>query len=157
MVTDWSRRKTLEPAFGDRIEMSRWFGLYNHWALYIGNDIVVNFINVDNPSSKKKADKVKVQQSKLKDTIGRSKWRINNSDDVYLFQPATRADVTRRIQKFKDIWSDYNLKANNCKHFVNYCRYGEKYSLQAISNFTRTRLAFVLIFCILFFYIILWV
>ncbi len=131
MVTEWTTSTTLEPIFGDRIEMSRSFGLYKHWALYMGNDIVVNFINVDNPRSKKKADKVKVQQSNLYDTIGRSSWRIDNSDDVHLYQPATRTEVTGRIQEFVDIWPNYNLVGNNCEHFVNYCRYGERYSLQA--------------------------
>ncbi len=46
------------------------------------------------------------------------------------FRPATRADVTRRIQHFMDTWPDYNVVSNNCEHFTNYCRYEKRFSKQ---------------------------
>ncbi|XP_072016684.1 phospholipase A and acyltransferase 2-like [Amphiura filiformis] len=132
VVSEWvSSGKKLSPVYGDRIEMNRWLGVYQHWALYIGNDIVVNFTDVENPSGKKKADKVKIIQSDMYKTIATSSARINNSDDAKYFKPANRDEVNKRIQKFMDTRPGYNVKTNNCEHFVNYCRYEVAFSKQA--------------------------
>ncbi len=131
LVTEWVYPGTkLDPVFGDRIEMSRWIGVYKHWALYLGNDIVVNFTGADNPASKSKSDKVKILQSNLYETIGQSPARINNELDAMYFRPTTRADVTRRIQYFMDTWPEYSVVSNNCEHFTNYCRYEKRISKQ---------------------------
>ncbi len=101
--------------------------------MYLGNDIVVNFTGADNPASKSKSDKVKILQTNLYETIGHSPLtsaRINNGDDARYFKPATRADVTERIQHFMDNWPVYNFVANNCEHFTNYCRYEIRFSNQ---------------------------
>ena len=154
MVTEWNNVQVLLdsglPVFGDRIEIERSFGLYQHWALSLGGETVVNFrqgpgdemynlvvpVVVTKPGTEHGEIKqeIKIMSEALYVVVGSSKVRINNGDDEKHFSSQedwpTMQEVQANISEFQVKWPKYDLINNNCECFVNYARYGERYSDQ---------------------------
>ena len=68
-----------------------------------------------------------------------TKVRVNNARDSTK-TPSTKQEMQRKIKNasdtlnFPEMMAPYNSATNNCEHFVNYIRYGEKFSDQVIKT-----------------------
>ncbi|XP_039642817.1 phospholipase A and acyltransferase 4-like isoform X2 [Perca fluviatilis] len=83
--------KKFDAEPGDLIEIDRW--MYQHWAIYIGGEEVVNFappngdIALEHP-------KGQVKREKIWEVVGNDKFKINNLlDDKY--QPRERDIIVK--------------------------------------------------------------
>ena len=149
-MTEWTSFKpptpafgVTDPAFGDRIEIERGKGRYQHWALSLGGKDVMNFNSTGSGDTVvsifiTKDGKARIISQELQVVAGSSLFRINNGDDDRHFgSPGlpggwpTRQKVLDNTSEFQELYPKYRLVRNNCECFVNYARYGERYSTQA--------------------------
>ncbi|XP_064176594.1 phospholipase A and acyltransferase 5-like, partial [Anguilla rostrata] len=135
--TKWRRGKPelvqVEP--GDMIEISRKGGLYKHWALYMGENEVIN-VYCQSPT------KAIIKQEKLEKVVGSDKWRVNNYvDEIYGARDIKV--ILDEAQELKDKEVPYNVLTNNCEHMVTKLRCGKAMSRQA-------QMAGMLMFLVLF-------
>lgn len=117
------------PDLGDVIYADR--GLYKHYGIYVGNGQVVHF-------SSKKEDEMNAKDAIIKIT---SIQDFAKDDQVFIekkdLQPfSPEIVVTRAENMIGKCKGEYNLIFNNCEHFANWCKYGEKKSEQ-VENATK--------------------
>lgn len=139
---------------GDLVEFYR--TLYSHWGVYIGNGEIAHVTVDDTGSSssstassiskKRKTSISKKSKSSTSDgeidtwikTIRMSeleseKWvRKNNARDKE-YSPRAPDVIVKVAQDHVQnsmLFGKYDLAENNCEHFANSCRYGERFSTQ---------------------------
>uniref|UniRef100_A0A3B3C4T4 LRAT domain-containing protein n=1 Tax=Oryzias melastigma TaxID=30732 RepID=A0A3B3C4T4_ORYME len=126
----------IHPKFkpGDLIEICR--GLYNHWAVYIGNGDVVHFGTRDSvciisrfPSSSNMTGDGIVMKEKLQDVVGKDRWRVNNILDKKC-KPISPDEIVKKACSRVGASLKYNLKEYKCEHFATEMRYGKAESRQ---------------------------
>ncbi|KAF1374431.1 hypothetical protein PFLUV_G00229020 [Perca fluviatilis] len=118
--------KKFDAEPGDLIEIDR--GIYNHWALYIGGEEVVNFALPDDDIAWK-SPKGQVKREKIWKVVGNDKFKINNLLDNK-YQPRERDIIVKDAVRMVGLELPYHLISCNCEHFVTYMRYGIPESTQ---------------------------
>ena len=110
---------------GDIIFAVRAFGTYLHYGVYVGKKKVIHFATED-------FDDYDMDHAKI---IQTSIEYFAHGADVYIEQE--REGAKRDIDTVRCAKSHlgtglntYNLFTNNCEHFANMCKYGEKESYQ---------------------------
>ncbi|CAL1613613.1 unnamed protein product [Knipowitschia caucasica] len=119
---------------GDLIEIFR--GSYQHWAIYIGDGLVVHLAppseiagaGVDSMMSVL-AEKAIVKEEELWDVVGTNKWVINNSLDEK-YSPRSAEVIVREARRYVGKEISYSVFSGNCEHFVTELRYGQPESRQ---------------------------
>lgn len=123
-----------KPNRGDLIEIFR--GSYQHWAVYIGNGLVVHLAPPSeiggagaNSVMSVLAEKAIVKEEELWDVVGMNQWIINNTlDEKYTPRPAEA--IVREARRRVGQEVPYCVFRENCEHFVNELRYGHPESRQ---------------------------
>lgn len=143
----------LKP--GDLIEFeSTWMA--KHWAVYTGQDdskdsephTIVHLSTEDEVASDYLSQQLNVSaasfpsiggggvpqiiKSDLLDFSQDRKCRINNSDDAS-YNPLTVITIITRAESLVASKPNYDLFANNCEHFVRWCRYDRAVSEQVVT------------------------
>ncbi|NWU18085.1 HRSL1 enzyme, partial [Cephalopterus ornatus] len=125
------------PEPGDLIEIKR--GVYEHWALYLGDGYVIHVTSEDEGISPLSAGsevlltkKAKVKKQLLKDVVGTDDWEVNNKYD-HSRTPFPVKKIIKRAESYIDREVPYDVLCKNCEHFVTMLRYGEGVSDQ-VSN-----------------------
>ncbi|XP_061585709.1 phospholipase A and acyltransferase 5-like [Cololabis saira] len=109
--------KEVKP--GDLIQIFRFGGLYQHWAVYVGDGDVVYLVPHGSG-----AVKGVVVKEKLEDVVKKDKWRVNNTlDNDYTPRPALV--IVEKACKLVDTELQYDLKNYNCENFATEMRYGK--------------------------------
>ncbi|XP_042274200.1 phospholipase A and acyltransferase 3-like [Thunnus maccoyii] len=124
----------LEP--GDLIEIFR--GIYQHWAVYIGDLYVVHFvagINSLGASSAALRGSVdgEVRKDKLQDVVNSDKWKKNNTSHTTYdkkLKPRSKQEIVKKALSMVGKAVKYSVSDWNCEHFATSCRYGKALSLQ---------------------------
>jgi hypothetical protein len=134
-----------KPVRGSLIECSRVGGLYDHWAIYIGQtddddaemveDIRDGFAVHLVPNGKNGPE---IKMERLKEIAKTSKCRVNDLKWAALernFNPRSNEAVAKtallELEKFKSGRVEYDLMDFNCEHFVTLCAFGNAFSEQA--------------------------
>lgn len=111
------------PDLGDVICADR--GLYKHYGIYVGNGQVVHF-------SSKKEDETNAKDAIIKissiQEFGKGDQVFIEKKDLQPFSP--EVVVSRAKNMIGKCKGEYSLIFNNCEHFANWCKYGEKKSDQ---------------------------
>ncbi|XP_019624198.1 PREDICTED: uncharacterized protein LOC109469882 [Branchiostoma belcheri] len=109
---------------GDLLEFHR-LG-YAHWAVYVGNGRVIH-------RTEDKGGKagVMVREDDFWDVEENDRVTINNGMDK-ITDPLPGGKVVKRARS-KLGETGYNMMFKNCEHFVRWCRYGVKFSGQAMA------------------------
>ncbi|NWU37791.1 HRSL1 enzyme, partial [Hylia prasina] len=120
------------PQPGDLIEIDR--PLYQHWALYVGDEYVIHVTDEGAPSLSVSTTAIytrraKVKKQLLKEVVGNNKWRVNNKYDRS-HTPRPVDEIIRRAEQWIDKEVPYDVLGSNCEHFVTELRYGERESDQ---------------------------
>jgi len=127
----------LKAEEGDLIEIQR--DIYAHWAVYVGDGHVIHLVDYTN-------GKAQVLKQKLVDIAVDCVCRVNN-----LVKAAQRRNLTHRnvdnilkaaYERLNDIF-DYHLINNNCEHFATNCRFGSRFSEQALAAENKPIISFV--------------
>ncbi|CAJ1074654.1 phospholipase A and acyltransferase 4-like [Xyrichtys novacula] len=121
---------------GDLIEIFR-VG-YQHWGVYIGNNVIVHMICEDPDGDDKMARKKALMDGKAKvlcesfwDVIGNSDFEVNNQlDDEY--ESRKPETIVRNALDMVGKVFRYSLTGFNCEHFATKLRYGVAVSRQVI-------------------------
>ncbi|XP_066299033.1 uncharacterized protein [Branchiostoma lanceolatum] len=124
MLRPNARRRYNEGVFdrckeGDLLEFHR--RLYSHWAVYVGDGMVIHRIEVNG--------RVKIREDRFWDVAGNDMVSINNYlDSIKAAKPGHEI-----VQRARSRQGDtcYNLMSKNCEHFANWCRYDVTFSRQA--------------------------
>uniref|UniRef100_A0A671WQ94 LRAT domain-containing protein n=1 Tax=Sparus aurata TaxID=8175 RepID=A0A671WQ94_SPAAU len=117
---------------GDLIEIFR--GVYQHWAVYVGDDDVVHVTSpqVVSPLSVLLLSNPDLSESgiiTLEEVVGDNKWRINNVlDKMYKPRPAHIIVEEALLEVGKMM--EYFVLSENCEHFATKLRYGKAESIQ---------------------------
>ncbi|XP_030252931.1 phospholipase A and acyltransferase 3-like [Sparus aurata] len=124
--------ETPEP--GDLIEISR--GFYQHWAVYIGDGLVVHFaappeVTAAAASSLMSiaAMKAVVKKEKLIDVVGTNDWKVNNDLDEK-YEPHQTDIIVKEALQLVGEEQRYDIVTWNCEHLAKMLRYGKAESLQ---------------------------
>ncbi|XP_028979172.2 phospholipase A and acyltransferase 4 isoform X2 [Esox lucius] len=137
-----------KPKPGDMIEIFR--PGYMHWALYIGNDLVIHLAPPSelpgagfNSKGSVYSSKAKVKMEKIWVVVGDDQWRVNNQlDDKYQVRPIH--EILRDAQGYVNTVLPYCLFSQNCEHFVTEVRYGKAESRQAVASSALAGLGLIL-------------
>ncbi|XP_061786451.1 phospholipase A and acyltransferase 3-like isoform X2 [Nerophis lumbriciformis] len=124
----------VKPQPGDLIEIFR--PGYQHWALYVGDDLVVHVAPPSEcagagPSSmmSKLADRGLVKMEELWTVVGNDRYQVNNIlDDKY--QPRPVFVILKKAKRLVGHTVSFCLFSANCEHFVTNLRYGKPESRQ---------------------------
>ncbi|XP_061786447.1 phospholipase A and acyltransferase 3-like isoform X2 [Nerophis lumbriciformis] len=127
-------QREVKPQPGDLIEIFR--PGYQHWALYVGDDLVVHVAPPSEcagagPSSMMSilADRGLVKMEELWTVVGNDRYQVNNIlDDEY--QPRPVYVILREAKRLVGHMVSYSLFSANCEHFVTNLRYGKPESRQ---------------------------
>lgn len=127
---------------GDLLEIDR--GLYNHWAVYIGNYEVVhltgvrgteridqrnqgNFFIISGIEYKKAAAK----REHVSNVVMDSDFRVNN-DTCKKCRVRPVEEIKETALAFTELtYIEYHVLRRNCEHFATYCRYDMAFSKQS--------------------------
>ncbi|XP_044219179.1 phospholipase A and acyltransferase 3-like [Thunnus albacares] len=126
--------KDLEP--GDLIEIFR--GIYQHWAVYIGDLYVVHFVaGINSPGALPVVlggfVDGEVRKDKLQDVINKDKWKKNNTSHTTYdkkLKSRSKAEIVKEALSMVGKAVKYSVSDSNCEHFATMCRYGKALSLQ---------------------------
>ncbi|XP_067440085.1 phospholipase A and acyltransferase 3-like [Thunnus thynnus] len=126
--------KDLEP--GDLIEIFR--GIYQHWAVYIGDLYVVHFVaGINSPGALPVVlggfVDGEVRKDKLQDVINKDKWKKNNTSHTTYdkkLKSKSKAEIVKEALSMVGKAVKYSVSDSNCEHFATMCRYGKALSLQ---------------------------
>jgi len=110
---------------GDIIFAIRASGTYLHYGVYVGKNKVIHYATEDFDDDD--MDHAKIIQTSLD--------YFAHGDDVYIEKEREGAksdiDTVRCAKAYLGTGlNSYNLFTNNCEHFANMCKYGEKVSHQ---------------------------
>lgn len=116
--------KTINrPNPGDILSVNR--GFYKHYGVYVGNDSVVHFSGGNGfEISQRKAC---IRKTTLED-FRKGGEIVIETRCRKSFSP--NETVKRAMNALGTEKGKYSLPWNNCEHFANWCRYGEKKSIQ---------------------------
>jgi len=114
----------LKP--GDTISVtgqaSSGLAIFHHLGIYLGNDEVIDYTN--------DSEIRRIHINTFTENRTRPLFRA-----VYVAPPAAYSpDVI--VERAANVWrnpsefGEYSVTSNNCEHFVTYCTFGEKFSLQ---------------------------
>uniref|UniRef100_A0A8C4N8F9 Retinoic acid receptor responder 3 n=1 Tax=Eptatretus burgeri TaxID=7764 RepID=A0A8C4N8F9_EPTBU len=127
---------TRSPQPGDLIEIFRPSGVYEHWAIYIGNGDVIhvaaNGLGLASSSASFASafgGTPTVKKEKLKIVVGDNSYQINNKYD-HKYRPLPAKEIVEAALSRVGQKVDYDVFTNNCEHFVTLLRYGEPDSEQ---------------------------
>uniref|UniRef100_A0A8C4N8H9 Retinoic acid receptor responder 3 n=1 Tax=Eptatretus burgeri TaxID=7764 RepID=A0A8C4N8H9_EPTBU len=130
-------KQTRSPQPGDLIEIFRPSGVYEHWAIYIGNGDVIhvaaNGLGLASSSASFASafgGTPTVKKEKLKIVVGDNSYQINNKYD-HKYRPLPAKEIVEAALSRVGQKVDYDVFTNNCEHFVTLLRYGEPDSEQA--------------------------
>lgn len=121
---------TNKPIPGDVLSVNR--GLYKHYGVYVGNNTVVHFAGDENHELS--ARKAYIQKTTLEDFRKNGEIQIETRCCESYSRKET---VMRALNAVGSEKGKYALPWNNCEHFANWCRYGEKKSSQVDSFFAN--------------------
>ncbi|MBT2684226.1 lecithin retinol acyltransferase family protein [Bacillus sp. ISL-37] len=94
---------------GDHLYVNRWLGLdYSHHGLYLGRGNVIHYSQFE------------VRIDSLEDFAQGGKIHVMDSDLIYTIETVIRRAKSKLGEE------EYDLLFNNCEHFVNWCRNGER-------------------------------
>ncbi len=116
------------PMPGDVITVNR--GLYKHYGIYVGNNMVVHFSGGQGGELSSK--RACIRKTSLEEFRKNGEILIETRCCKSFSNEQT---VQRAIDAIGSGKGKYALPWNNCEHFANWCRYGEKRSLQ-VEKFT---------------------
>ncbi|MCR5622933.1 MAG: lecithin retinol acyltransferase family protein [Treponema sp.] len=112
-----------KPMPGDVLSVNR--GLYRHYGVYVGNGTVVHF-------SGGEGHELSARMACIRKTTVES-FRKNGEIQIETRcckSYSRKETVMRALGAVGTEKGKYSLQWNNCEHFANWCRYGEKRSLQ---------------------------
>ncbi|XP_055987535.1 phospholipase A and acyltransferase 3-like [Sorex fumeus] len=135
-----SNRIGPEPKPGDLIEI--FCGVYEHWAVYVGDGYVVHVTDVDGgpsgvnwlgfPSGSR--PRAVVKKDLLSKVAAGCRYQVNNKHDEAIgARPA--AEIVRRALARVGEQRNYSLIHENCEHFATEMRYRIARSDQADDPF----------------------
>ena len=112
-----------KPMPGDVLSVNR--GIYKHYGVYVGNDTVVHF-------SGGEGFEVSAKRACIRKT---SLENFRKNDEIQIETRccesySRKETVMRALGAVGTEKGKYALPWNNCEHFANWCRYGEKRSSQ---------------------------
>ncbi|XP_041868363.1 phospholipase A and acyltransferase 4-like isoform X2 [Melanotaenia boesemani] len=131
-----------DPELGDLIEIYR--GAYNHWAVYVGDGYVVDFVETGGGGGSSSSSgssggrflnlvglstRGKVRKEKLREVVNNDPWIVNNSLDAKC-TPRKPHEIVSEARKLVGKKLPYNFITNNCEHFAKDLRYGTAVSEQ---------------------------
>uniref|UniRef100_A0A8D0GLM0 LRAT domain-containing protein n=1 Tax=Sphenodon punctatus TaxID=8508 RepID=A0A8D0GLM0_SPHPU len=116
----------LKP--GDLIEISR--GLYEHWAVYVGNGDVIHLAPTSEVAGagfssigSLDADTAVVRRDPLWIVVGADSYRVNNKYDRR-YSPQPVREIIQAAKEAVGRVMPYSVFSKNCEHFVTSLRYG---------------------------------
>ena len=108
---------------GDVLSVNR--GIYKHYGVYVGNDTVVHFSGGE--GFELSAKRACIRKTSLENFRKNDEIQIETRCCESYSRKET---VTRALGAVGTEKGKYALPWNNCEHFANWCRYGEKRSSQ---------------------------
>lgn len=112
-----------KPMPGDVLSVNR--GIYKHYGVYVGNDTVVHFSGGE--GFELSAKRACIRKTSLENFRKNDEIQIETSCCESYSRKET---VMRALGAVGTEKGKYALPWNNCEHFANWCRYGEKRSSQ---------------------------
>ena len=112
-----------KPMPGDVLSVNR--GIYKHYGVYVGNNTVVHFSGGE--GFELSAKRACIRKTSLE------KFRKNDEIQIETRcceSYSRKETVMRALGAVGTEKGKYALPWNNCEHFANWCRYGEKRSSQ---------------------------
>jgi hypothetical protein len=119
--------ENCKPVKGELIEIKRI--IYDHWAVYVGDGEVIHVCDEGDW-------KATIRLDLLKDVCGESLCRINNLEKAAQkrgLKPRSVSAILKDAYTMLDEKFDYHPIDNNCEHFVTSCRFGSRFSEQALA------------------------
>lgn len=112
-----------KPMPGDVLSVNR--GIYKHYGVYVGNDTVVHFSGGE--GFELSAKRACIRKTSLEN--------FQKNDEIQIETRCCKSysrkeTVMRALAAVGTEKGKYALPWNNCEHFANWCRYGEKRSSQ---------------------------
>lgn len=108
---------------GDVLSVNR--GIYKHYGVYVGNDTVVHFSGGE--GFELSAKRACIRKTSLENFRKNDEIQIETRCCESYSRKET---VMRALGAVGTEKGKYALPWNNCEHFANWCRYGEKRSSQ---------------------------
>lgn len=125
-ISEFTKKSKTLIKPGDVIFVDR--GLYKHYGVYVGNGTVVHFSGGNHGElSSRKACILKTSLEKFRKD---GKVQVENRQNLKNQAFSPRETVMRAINAVGSEKGKYSLIWNNCEHFANWCKYGEKRSVQ---------------------------
>ena len=112
-----------KPMPGDVLSVNR--GIYKHYGVYVGNDTVVHFSGGE--GFELSAKRACIRKTSLENFRKNDEIQIETRCCESYSRKET---VMRALGAVGTEKGKYALTWNNCEHFANWCRYGEKHSSQ---------------------------
>uniref|UniRef100_A0A671WQF0 LRAT domain-containing protein n=1 Tax=Sparus aurata TaxID=8175 RepID=A0A671WQF0_SPAAU len=121
-----------KPEPGDLIEVSR--SLYQHWAVYIGDGLVVHLVPPFAGAGASSvmsvaAQRAVVKKEKLSEVVGTDDWKVNNDLDEK-YEPHQTDIIVKEALQLVGTEQPYDIVTWNCEHFAKKLRYGKAESWQ---------------------------
>jgi hypothetical protein len=116
----------LNASKGDLIEIKR--DIYSHWAVYVGDGDIIHLVDFEG--------KAKIACEKIKQIYKGCLCRVNNLVEAAQRRqlvPKSVDDIVSIAYNYLRHVSDYHLTDNNCEHFATFCRFGVRFSEQALA------------------------
>ncbi|XP_054999416.1 phospholipase A and acyltransferase 3-like [Sorex araneus] len=124
-----SNREDPEPQPGDLIEI--FCGVYEHWAVYVGDGYVVHVTDVGgggrsgvnlSGSVLGLSSRAMVKKDLLSEVTAGRRYKVNNKYDEEMGARPAAEIVQRALTSVGQEWN-YNLMLENREHFATYMRY----------------------------------
>lgn len=112
-----------KPMPGDVLSVNR--GIYKHYGVYVGNNTVVHFSGGE--GFELSAKRACIRKTSLENFRKNDEIQIETRCCESYSRKET---VIRALGAVGTEKGKYALPWNNCEHFANWCRYGEKRSSQ---------------------------
>ena len=112
-----------KPMPGDVLSVNR--GIYKHYGVYVGNDTVIHFSGGE--GFELSAKRACIRKTSLENFRKNDEIQIETRCCESYSRKET---VMRALGAVGTEKGKYALPWNNCEHFANWCRYGEKRSSQ---------------------------
>ena len=119
-----------KPMPGDVLSVNR--GIYKHYGVYVGNNTVVHFSGGE--GFELSAKRACIRKTSLENFRKNDEIQIETRCCESYSRKET---VMRALGAVGTEKGKYALPWNNCEHFANWCRYGEKRSSQVEEFFSK--------------------